>query len=103
MLQSNQIVPAVPAVPDGAIVITDYYDAGGKYSALGQALPADSDGEKSLTAKNGDIIIVGDKQYKVTADSITMPFYTQPTRDQLLTWWLDYMNDWVAAGKVTAQ
>ena len=81
--------------------ITDYYKEDGKFSALGAALPTDSkSGDKVLTVKNGDIIIVGDKQYKVTADSLMLPLYTQPSLDKVIVWWTDYMNDWKDSGKI---
>ena len=85
---------------EGDYRITDYYSADGKFSALGQALPSDSSGDKALTVRNGDVIVVGDKQYKVTADSLTLPFYTQPSIDQVVVWWTDYLNDWRDSGKV---
>ena len=81
--------------------ITDYYNAEGKFSALGQALPFDSaDGERALTVKSGDTVVVGDKRYKVTAESLTLNFYTQPSQDKVIVWWTDYMNDWKESGKV---
>ena len=97
-------IPAesTPAVTEGTITITDYYDAGGKFSALGQALSADSSGDKSLTVKKDEIVIVGDNAYKVTADSLVLSFYTQPSRNELIKWWTEYMNDWLASGKVVS-
>ena len=87
--------------PEAVIKITDYYNQDGKFSALGAALPADSkSGDKVLTVKNGDIIIVGDKQYKVTADSLAFELYTQPSIDKVIVWWTDYMNDWKDSGKI---
>jgi len=87
-------------IPEGAFRITEYYNVNGKLSALGEALPANSDGEKTLTVKKGDIVVVGDKQYKVAADSLTLSFYTQPSSEQVITWWTDYMKDWLDSGDV---
>ena len=101
---SNSTAPAAPAAPAaaaGTYQITDYYGPDGKLSALGQALPLDSDGSNALTVKNGEVVAVGDKQYQVTTDSLTLPFYTQPSLDQVIIWWTDYLNDWQASGKVS--
>ena len=71
--------------------ITDYYDANGGFSALGQALDEEN-GEKVLTVKAGDVLIVGDHAYTVTAQSLTIPFYTQPLLDEVIDWWVDYFQ-----------
>ncbi|MCL1828895.1 MAG: hypothetical protein FWG32_05295 [Oscillospiraceae bacterium] len=94
--------PGSPA-GSGGINITDYYSADGKFSALGLALPTDSkNSEKTLTVKSGDIIIVGKKQYKVGAEPLVIPFYTQPSLDKVIVWWTDYMDSWLESGKVTS-
>ena len=96
-----QTAPTEPKA-ESAIKILDYYDSSGKFSSLGQALPSDTKtGDKVLTVRKGDTVVVGDKQYKVTADTIDLSFYTQPSTDKVIIWWTDYMKDWLEGGKVT--
>ena len=85
---------------EGAYKITDYYNSEGKLSELGEALPKNNDGENVLTLKKGDIVVVGDVQYEVTAESLDLQFYSQPSLDQVIVWWTEYMNSWLESGKV---
>ena len=73
--------------------IADYYQDDGNFSLLGQELPWDpTTAEKALDVALGDILIVGDKQYQVTAESLTLHFYTQPSLAEVLAWWSDEME-----------
>ena len=97
----NYTGPVVETKKEGVYNITDYYNADGKFSALGSALPLGSDeNERALTLQNGDIIKVGDKQYKVTADSLTLYFYTQPSHEKVIVWWTDYMDSCNESGGI---
>ena len=86
---------------EGVYKISDYYNADGKFSSLGQALPLDSKtGDRMLTVKNGDTLVVGETRYKVTADSLNLFFYTQPSMEKVFVWWAEYMESWLDGGKV---
>ena len=78
--------------------ITDYYDANGGYSALGSALDEEN-GEKVLTVQSGDTLVVGGHSYSVTAESLTIPFYTQPSLDEVLAWWTEYCQSRIERGE----
>ena len=80
--------------------ITDYYDADGGFSALGLALDEEN-GERVLTVQNDDTLIVGGHSYSVTAESLTIPFYTQPSLDEVFAWWVDYCQSRIERGEVT--
>ena len=82
----------------GRIYISDYYDANGGYSALGLALPRGVDSEGVLKAKNGDLLFVGGKQFKVTADTVTLSLYTQPTLARAIEWWVECMDSLADSG-----
>ena len=103
----NSYVPDSQGSGDGANAgmtynITDYYNTDdGKFSDLGLALNGESS-ERELTVKGGDILIDGDRRYEVMAESLTLSFYTQPSLDQVVQWWSDYLDSWAESGKVTA-
>jgi len=81
--------------------ITDYYNADGKFSDLGRALPFDSkNGVTALTVKKGDVIIVDNLKYTVTVESLTLYFYTQPSLTAVIQWWADYFQDAEKSGIV---
>jgi hypothetical protein len=79
--------------------ITAYYDADGGYSALGSAL-SEATGEKVLTVKSGDVLIAGSHSYSITTESLTIPFYTQPSLDEVLAWWTDYCQSRIERGEM---
>ena len=81
--------------------IIDYYNEDGRFSDLGLALD-EKDFERVLSVSGGDVLIVGSRQYEVTTESLTLSFYTQPSLDQVIQWWADYMDSWAESGKVTA-
>ena len=78
--------------------IADYYNEDGTFSALGLALD-EVNGEKTLTVNGGDILTVGDHQYSVTAQSLTLSFYTQSSLDDVIRWWTDYCDSRVERGE----
>lgn len=81
-------------------VITDYYNSGdGRFSALGLTL-AEEGYERVLTVSRGDILVAGDRRYEVTAESLTLVFYTQPSPDRVVQWWIYYLDSWAESGKV---
>jgi len=83
--------------------ITDYYKEDGTYSDLGRSIPFDvSNGERMLTVYIGDVIVVGERQYKITVESIKLPFYTQSSIDEIIVWWIDYMNSGQERGDIIA-
>jgi predicted small lipoprotein YifL len=85
---------------DTGYKITDYYNPDGSFSALGLALN-EEDGEKALTVKSGDILTVGDQRYEVTAETLTLPFYTQPSLDEVIAWWTDHCASLADNGRIT--
>ena len=79
--------------------ITDYYDANGGFSALGSALDEEN-AEKVLTVQMDDTLLVGDHAYTVIAESLTIPFYTQPSLGEVIQWWTDYCESRIERGEV---
>jgi beta-lactamase regulating signal transducer with metallopeptidase domain len=82
-------------------IITDYYnDEDGKFSPLGLGL-YEKNSEKVLSVSSGDTLIVDGRRFEVTAESLTLSFYTQPSLDQAIRWWANYLDSWADSGKVT--
>lgn len=88
-----------PAAAGKKYTIADYYNEDGSFSGLGLAL-TERDSEKQLTVKAGDLLVVDGRQYTVVANSLTLSFYTQPSLDNAMTWWADYLDSWAESGKV---
>ena len=89
-----------PADDTGTVyTIKDYYDANGGFSAVGSALDEEN-GEKVLKVNADDTLIVGDSRYKVTAEALTLHFYTQSSLDEVIVWWTDYMGSAQERGQV---
>ena len=81
--------------------ISDYYNSSGKFSDFGLALTYDEkNSESQLKVKRGDFFIVGKHKYEVTAESLTVFFYTQPSLDQVTEWWIHYFESAIKSGKV---
>jgi hypothetical protein len=80
-------------------VIADYYNEDGKFSDLGLTLDGNNS-ERTLTVSRGDTLIAGDRQYGVTAQLLTLSFYTQPSHDRVIQWWTDYLDSWAQSSKV---
>ena len=96
----NEPTNALPADAAGTVyTIADYYNADGGFSALGLALNEEN-AEKVLTATGGDTLIVGDHAYSVTAESLTLTLYTQPSMDEVIEWWMEYCEGWEAQGEM---
>jgi len=92
---------AIPPTDNAGTVYTiaDYYNANGEFSALGLALDEEN-AEKVLTVNDGNTLVVGDHAYSVTAESLTLTFYTQPTLDEVIEWWTGYCEGWKEQGAV---
>ena len=81
--------------------ISEFYNnEDGKFSSLGLSL-AEMKSERALTVGNGDVLVVGNQRYQVTTESLTLSFYTQPLHDQVIQWWIDYLDSWAESGKVS--
>ena len=80
--------------------IIDYYNEDGAFSELGLTLD-EINSERALSVNNGDILVVGGRKYEVTADSLALSYYTQPSLDQVVIWWIDYLDSWAKNGKIT--
>jgi len=84
----------------GAVyTIADYYNDDGTLSALGMALPQEN-GEPVLAVAADDLIVVGERSYTVLEDTLALPFYTQPSLDEVMGWWADHMEGLKADGRV---
>ena len=86
-------------IAENIYIITDYYNEDGKFSDLGLMLE-ENNSERVLAVSGGDILIAGDRQYEITTQSLTLSFYTQPSRDQVILWWNDYLSSWAQSDKV---
>jgi beta-lactamase regulating signal transducer with metallopeptidase domain len=84
---------------ENVYTITDYYAENGKFSELGLALD-EINSERTLVVNGGDILIAGGRRYEVTAESLPLSFYTQPSIDRVIGWWIDYLDSWAESGKV---
>ena len=90
-----------PSVDSSGTVylIAEYYDENGGYSALGLALD-EVNTEKVLTVSAGDTLILGERKYSVVAESLMLPFYTQPSFGEVTAWWTEHLRDWEASGEL---
>ena len=90
---SSENAASVPDDSENTYIVTDYYNEDGTYSDLGRSIPFDSsNGERMLAVGIGDVIIVSEQQYKVAAESLKLPFYTQSSLNEVIVWWTEYMN-----------
>jgi hypothetical protein len=102
--QSAESTTATPlsATQDTVYTIADYYNENGGLSALGLALPLDMNtSERMLEVKAGNILVVGAKRYRISAKSIVLPLYTQPSLDQVFAWWTEYCESWIENGEAS--
>jgi len=97
---ANDYQNTMPSDNEGAVYkIADYYDEYGGYSSLGLAL-TEENSEKVLTVIKDDTLVVGDRKYIVMAKSITIPFYTHNSFDEVVEWWKDYCKSRIERGEV---
>ena len=82
--------------------ITDYYNEDGGYSALGTALN-EVNSEKVLVVSVGDVLVFDNGRYIIAADSLTLPFYTQPSFDEVVNWWTEHLESWEKDGSIALQ
>jgi len=80
-------------------LIADYYNNNGTFSSLGLALE-EVNSEKVLQLKNGDIFVISSRRYMVTSESLTLSFYTQPSRAEAVRWWSEYIKTLEESGAV---
>ena len=80
-------------------IIADYYNEDGTFSDLGLALD-EIDSEKVLILKNGEAFIIGDRKYRIMTESLTVSFYTQPSFDEVMQWWADYIKIWEESNNI---
>ena len=71
------------STPEGTYNIADFYGENGQ-----------------LSVKKGDIIVVGDKQYKVLANAYTISYWSQNTLNAAISWWTAYLNSYATGGVV---
>ena len=96
----NNINPPAADIAETGYTVTGYYDENGGFSDSGLALDGEN-GEKVLTVNAGDTLIIGSNKYRVTAESITLYFYTQPSLAQVIEWWTDYCEGLKDSGEIT--
>ena len=92
--------PPTDDTGDGCKIL-DYYNADGGFSALGLALDEENS-EKVLTVTAGETLIAGTSKYIVTAESIVLCFYTQPSLAEVIEWWTDYCEGLKNIGELAA-
>jgi len=81
--------------------IADYYENDGSFSVLGLDLPVSQEnGETSLEVQKGDVIVVESIEYRVAVESIELNFYTQPSFEDVISWWSSYMDSCIENGVV---
>jgi len=96
---------AVPSVASAAGVsgevynIADYYNEDGGFSDLALELEGDGD-VRILPVVEGDIVIVGDRQFVVLVESYEFAFYTQSSLEAAIEWWTDYLLSLEESGVV---
>jgi len=56
-----------------------------------------------LTVSADDKIVVGDREYTVTAESLVLSFYTQPSLDEVILWWDEYCEGFIERGQVKSK
>ena len=54
-----------------------------------------------LSVKRGDVIIVGELQYKVLSNSYTIEYWAQNSLSAAIAWWTEYMDSFVQSGVVS--
>ena len=69
--------------PAGTYNIADFYNQSGQLAVI-----------------KGDIIIVGDRQYRVLSNTYTISYWSQNSLTSAISWWTAYMNSFVAGGVV---
>ena len=77
--------PTPPAPGQTTYNIADFYTKNGQ-----------------LSVKRGDIIIVGQRQYKVLPNTYTISYWSQNSLNAAIAWWTDYMNCYVTCGVMAA-
>ncbi|MCL1816991.1 MAG: carboxypeptidase regulatory-like domain-containing protein, partial [Clostridiales bacterium] len=53
-----------------------------------------------LSVNKGDIIVVGEKRYRVLANTYTIEYWSQSSLAGAISWWTDYMDSFAAGGVV---
>jgi len=86
-------VPVMAADAEGfeqTYTIADYYNEDGSFSELGLALEVVNT-EKVLTVNEGDVVVAGERHFRVLAESFIFSFYTQPSLTHVIDWWTVYL------------
>ncbi|MCL1872626.1 MAG: right-handed parallel beta-helix repeat-containing protein [Clostridiales bacterium] len=79
-----------PAVSDAVRTLTtgeQIFDIAGFYHETGQ-----------LSVGKGDIIVVGQRIYRVTANTITISYWSQSTLAGAISWWTEYLDSYASSG-----
>jgi len=96
---NDTVLPTSDATGDDYAIL-DYYNDDGSFSALGQALD-EVNTEKTLALSDGDIFVVNSRRYIVTAETLTLSFYTQSSLADVVQWWTDYIKLWEEGGIIS--
>ena len=76
--------PPTPPIPVGTTYnIADFYNKSGQLSVC-----------------KGDIIIVGQKQFRVLPNTYTISYWSQNSLNSAISWWTAYMNSFASGGVV---
>jgi len=53
-----------------------------------------------LSLNKGDIIVVGNLQYRVLPNTYTISYWSQNSLNSAISWWTTYMNSYASSGVV---
>jgi len=53
-----------------------------------------------LSVKYGDVIVVGQRQYRVLSNTYTISYWSQNSLNNAISWWTTYLNSYAASGVV---
>jgi len=100
--KSNQTDTPPTENPAAVYTIADYYNESGALSDLGLALEEENS-EKVLSINNNALIVVGERKYRVTTETIKLPVYTQPSYDEVMRWWTEHLDSLVENGELATE
>jgi hypothetical protein len=75
--------PTTPPAAGTTYNIADFYNKNGQ-----------------LSVKRGDIIIAGQRQYRVLSNTYTISYWSQNSLNTAISWWIEYLDSYAAGGVV---
>jgi hypothetical protein len=78
--------PPTPPTTEGKVYnIADFYNKSGQ-----------------LSVRKGDIIVAGQRQYRVLSNTYTIQYWSQSSLNTAISWWTDYLDSYAASGVVSS-